>query len=597
MTCRYIYNGEELSYQELLEKLQDISNLEEYEAILFSKEVNAKQDEVKEKLERISKEAKFSKSSNVEMDGVDIMVDENSFTTQTFIDSAYFNIDGDPDMFRLNRDDYVKVQKEAYMSRDGLTEEAAQHKCDLILAHWDKIAKDAADLHRILVSSEENDSERTFMGAALNTAFYGVVDQLKPAVASINRNIAEQQRNSRKLKNLNLEAIVKTTGNKIMGHIDYLFIKPNGDIEIFNIKASTEAESQWDAVKKEKFRYQLALLKKILEYNGIHSRDIKMNIVPVNIEYDEAFENVVKVTPGRYISYDTRDSQYIFQKYENVAAQYIDSNVQTVDVDDSIFTKLNMQLQAIFPGRKIDITSDGIKESAKGWVKKNWKHIAKQAVDKPGWEIMFPGEKESIYVEDTRTGDDNETVVQMAQQREEELFGNSVRAKTTYRIVESIRKSYKDKKTFLSTGNRDEIEQMLKDRLGKYFEYVPDSKNPEKVGSYKWELIDNPTLTNANVLLFRNKKTNQLDAISLTPFEVDTKSKVHGRNNILGYYLPDLNSKNFTMEANYGNIEAVRTMTLLNEIVPELGDVRLGRLKVLSLSPYYTKKGRDIAMD
>jgi hypothetical protein len=109
MTCRYIYNGEELSYQELLEKLQDISNLEEYEAILFSKEVNAKQDEVKEKLERISKEAKFSKSSNVEMDGVDIMVDENSFTTQTFIDSAYFNIDGDPDMFRLNRDDYVKV--------------------------------------------------------------------------------------------------------------------------------------------------------------------------------------------------------------------------------------------------------------------------------------------------------------------------------------------------------------------------------------------------------------------------------------------------------------------------------------------------------
>jgi hypothetical protein len=67
-----------------------------------------------------------------------------------------------------------------------------------------------------------------------------------------------------------------------------------------------------------------------------------MNIVPVNIEYDEAFENVVKVTPGRYISYDTRESQYIFQKYENVAAQYIDSNVQTVDVDDSIFTKLNM---------------------------------------------------------------------------------------------------------------------------------------------------------------------------------------------------------------------------------------------------------------
>ena len=597
MTCKYIYNGEELSYQELLERLQDVNNLEEFEAILFSKEINSKQDETKNKLEKLSKEAKFSKSSNILIDGVDIMVDENSFTTQTFIDSSYFNIDGDPDMFRLNRDDYVKIQKEAFMSRDGLTEEQANHKCSLILEHWDKIAKDASDLHRILVSSEENDSERSYMGAALNTAFYGIVDQLKPAVTSINKNIAEQQRNSKRLKNLNLEAIVKTTGSKIIGHIDYLFVKPNGDIEIFNIKASTEAESQWDAVKKEKFKYQLALLKKILEYNGIHARDIKMNIVPVNIEYDENFQNVIKVTPGRYVSYDTKDSQYIFQKYENVASQYIDSNIQTVDVDDTIFNKVNRQLQTIFPGRKIDIVTDGIKESAKGWVKKNWKHIARQAVDKKGWQILFPGEKESIYVEDTRTKDDNETVVQMAQQREEELFGNSVRAKTTYRIVDSIRKSYKDKKSFLSTGNRDEIEQMLKDRLNKYFEYIPDSTDPNKVGSYKWEMIDNTTLTNANILLFRNKKTDQLDIISLTPFEVDTKSKVHGRNNILGYYLPDLNSKNFTMEANYGNIEAVRTMTLLNEIIPELGNVRLGRLKVLSLSPYYNKKGRDIAMD
>ena len=60
-------------------------------------------------LEKLSKEAKFSKSSNILIDGVDIMVDENSFTTQTFIDSSYFNIDGDPDMFRLNRDDYVKI--------------------------------------------------------------------------------------------------------------------------------------------------------------------------------------------------------------------------------------------------------------------------------------------------------------------------------------------------------------------------------------------------------------------------------------------------------------------------------------------------------
>jgi len=114
------------------------------------------------------------------------------------------------------------------------------------------------------------------------------------------------------------------------------------------------------------------------------------------------------------------------------------------------------------------------------------------------------------------------------------------------------------------------------------------------VTEYKWELIDNQTLFNANVLMFRNKTTNQLDVVSLTPFEVDLKSKVKGRDNILGYYLPDMNSYNFIMESNYGNIEAIRTMTLLNEVVGSLGNVELGQLKIVSLSKYHRKTGRDI---
>jgi hypothetical protein len=62
------------------------------------------------------------------------------------------------------------------MEKDGLSEEEALHKCQMIVDHWDKIAKDASDLHRILVSAEETDSERYFLGSTLNTAFQGIVD-------------------------------------------------------------------------------------------------------------------------------------------------------------------------------------------------------------------------------------------------------------------------------------------------------------------------------------------------------------------------------------------------------------------------------------
>jgi len=86
------------------------------------------------------------------------------------------------------------------------------------------------------------------------------------------------------------------------------------------------------------------------------------------MQYDESYNNIVKITPTKAISYDTINSQYIFQKYDNVASQYIDSVVSTIDVDDSIFGKINMQLSAIFPGRNVNIMADGIKESAEGWV-------------------------------------------------------------------------------------------------------------------------------------------------------------------------------------------------------------------------------------
>jgi hypothetical protein len=47
-------------------------------------------------------------------------------------------------------------------------------------------------------------------------------------------------------------------------------------------------------------------------------------------------------------------------------------------------------LARIFPNQSIEVTANGIKESAKGWVKSNWSMIAKPSEEK-GWDILFPG--------------------------------------------------------------------------------------------------------------------------------------------------------------------------------------------------------------
>jgi len=47
-------------------------------------------------------------------------------------------------------------------------------------------------------------------------------------------------------------------------------------------------------------------------------------------------------------------------------------------------------------------------------------------------------------------------------------------------------------------------------------------------------------------------------------------NKTNTRDHLLGAYLPNLNGEYFTMKSNYGNIEAIRSLTLLNEVIPKL---------------------------
>ena len=87
-------------------------------------------------------------------------------------------------------------------------------------------------------------------------------------------------------------------------------------------------------------------------------------------------------------------------------------------------------------------------------------------------------------------------------------------------------------------------------------------------------------LIDGNIMIFRNIDNNTIDIITLTSFDLNVQAGFKKGTNILGHYKFD--GEYVDLQGNYGNIEAVRTMELLNEILPQLGDVRLGTLGVLS---------------
>ena len=599
MKCVYQYNDKIYnSYQELIEDFSK-QNIEQALSILFSLESDPQQ-KIVNILTDISQDYNFKKressknSFNVDMDP-DITVDNNYYTTQTFIDSGLFTINGDAPMFRLNIEEYANVIKDQLIHKENISEEEAIQYCETIKNHWDKIASDSTDLHKIIVSSKSNDDIRHFNGITANTSFAKLYDKLPEVVSQVEKAVLKRNGNSKLFRNINVEAQIRNITEHIIGHIDYICVKPDGVIDIFNIKTSTENYLNWDAVKMEKFKYQLALLKRMLEYNGISAKNIRVNLIPIKIKYDETFTDVTDISVSDALTIDQqKDYLYTFQKYDNIAAQFIDSNASIEDLSDDSMLTVTDQLNKILPGRDVDIRYNGIKESAKSWIKHNWKQIAKQS-DKKGWDIKLPDEKEVIHIDDTRIGENNQELVDLIRDREEELFNNIASEKGVDRIIQDVHASFENNLSFFGSSTKGSSNTLLAAQLNKYFEYNGSLDEHNKVVDYKWELVNNQELlNNSGVLMFRHKATNQIDIITLSPYDLSTKNTVKGRDHLLGYYMGNINNYNFTMESNYGNIEAVRTLTLLNEILPKLNfKPKLGQLKIVGLSNYHRKKGAE----
>lgn len=601
MKCVYTYNNKIYkSYQDLIEHFSN-SDIESELAILFSLEVN-NQQKTADRISEIKKESYLKKSQdksfNLDLDP-DIETDSKNFTTQTFIDSGYFTINGEAPIFRLNKKEYVQIIKDRLINKNNLSEQESNEYCDKLQNNWDKIATDSADLHKIIVSSKGNQDLKHFNGITLDTAFAKISDKLPEVVQNVEKMVLKRNGKAVLFKNLNVEANLRNMAEKILGHIDYLCVKPNGAIEIFNLKTSTESYLDWGNVKMEKFKYQLALLKRILEYNGINADNIRVNLIPVKINYDQNFKNIIDVSVSDAITIDQqKDFLYTFQKYDNIASQFIDSNAEISHIDDTATLNATQNLKLIFPDSNINIRYNGIKESIKGWIKHNWKQIARQS-DVKGWDILLPGEKKAIHIDDTRIGVHNQELYNLIQDREEELFDNIASEKGVNRIVQDVQQSFENQLPFFGSSTKGSSNTLLAEQLNKYFSYNGSLNENNKVIDYKWELIKNQELlNNSGILLFKHKVTNQVDVITLTPYDVSIKNKIKGRDHLLGYYLGNMNNRNFTLESNYGNIEAVRTLTLLNEVIPKLNfKPKFGQLKIVGLSNFYNKKGTEFEFE
>lgn len=320
----------------------------------------------------------------------------------------------------------------------------------------------------------------------------------------------------------------------------------------------------------------------MLANNGVNVKNIDLNIVPVQLTYNDDFTKVQSINIHYPKPYSTRrsGSEYAMAKYDRQVKAFIEDNSIPFHISDKPIERADEVNKAIFP--EINIRTEGIAQSARVWIRQA------PNTDPTGTEqlvIKEVGEPDHAYdviingvvhpVKSAKSRNNNPEILELVTKYLNDLEDN--KGYSTQRLKDAIENSYvKGFPTFETVPGLMSSATTLNAVLTKYFEYTEDEITKRK--EYKWELMKD--LIDSNVLIFRNKDDNTIDIITLTSFDLNTQAGFAKGTNILGHYRFD--GQYVDLQGNYGNIEAVRTMELLNEILPQLGEVRLGTLGVLS---------------
>ena len=307
-----------------------------------------------------------------------------------------------------------------------------------------------------------------------------------------------------------------------------------------------------------------------------------MSLIPIELKYDETGEKItgVNIYGDEVKQYELKNGSYTFLHYDNAAKSILKPSPVIPVVTDQVLLRADQACNIIFPD--LGITSEGITRSAEEWAKLASPHndfIKIKKVDEIGhaYDVTINGVTYAIA--NPKPQSKNEEIIQLIKDHLKELNDN--KGRITQALSDAINKGYEHG----FNGAFDVIPGFDHDGanyLNRLFSiYTRKDANDE----YKWERLakNDSRLIGAGIFLFKNKVTGQIDVITVSPHALLARKEFrYKQKNLLGAYKMDTEVN--MLQGDYGNLEVIRSMILLNELLPEieLNDGKLGDIKVIS---------------
>lgn len=591
ITCDYQYEGQTISREKLYELMKQALDTDAtIDEVLFSRA--DKQSKRTKTLENIKVSGRLdSKKSNSLLDGdVSFEGPYGEMSISSFLDSPYAIINGNPVYQQRKMEDYI-LQEEAILVQQGYTPEQAKNIIDTNIKNWDKIAEDSKVLHQLCIDSSigfhQDDWDKkklefakkalTLIKADSPLRNQKLLEELYVQFATFYRNIKGLYPDGNVVRNLGLTAKLKEIDSKLFGHIDYAFIDKSGNLHVYNFKATSQNPSKWVKAKRDKFRLEGAFIKQLLIANGIQVNnigEIEYNIVPLRIYYNEDFSKINKIIA----ILDSEEGSnyygniYIGRQQDNIARQLVDVPFVLDTINEEDLNESDRIMQFAFPFMKI--SSERIFKSTLEWIKQapsysNTDSLVIKEVNEPEcrYRVILYGK--TYDIKDFTKKENNQEIIKLIQKHLNRL--NSELGDYSSKIANAVERAFKHKTPYLEKLQNSSF---ISGVLSKYLPIDKDTPSD-------WDL--NTELIEYNILLFKNKTTKQIDIVDITSEDLQQQGDFRkGATNILGSYKLDGNKDASTLKGDMGNVEFIRSMILLNQLLPSLEDPILGELIIVS---------------
>lgn len=609
MHCTYSYKGQDdLSYAELSDIIYDEikDNPAKLDDTIFSQGTKQfpRRDIQYENIKKLNQEYIISKSSSTQPECTTSINGEPStkgtMHVLDFFDSnMYVRQDGSHILTQFNDEEWEQELIKHYKNNDT-TKDQAEQLAKLDVENGKAIKRDAPQLHPLFTTSYIwNKSKR------IDEFYDDVKDKLPDSLKDQEKAVTnlliglrqvyltEKSRkvgsNSRTIFNTNITAKLKDIDKELFAHIDWMFIDDSGTLHIYLLKTCTTPESKWPIVKKQKYKHQLAMIKRMLANNGIRVSGATLNIVPILLKYNidesdpnNSFKYIEDIEVKNAERYSSREGRagYSMEYYDNIAASFIDDNSTPFPISNKPIETAMQNCQLIF--QNLNIKEDGIHKSAKEWIAHapdrgiigNEPIIIRESNESGyKYELIIRGKVHKI--KSKRVKEKNDEILSLVQKEIDKL--DDEKGYTVNIIKEAIKDAFE--KGWSTLSSHKEIDSYLNESiLSVMHKYMPKKVNDE--WEYEWELEEN--LIDAGIIIFKNK-AGVRDIITLSAFNLNVTPDYlkNTSTNILGNYKTDY--EYIDMAGDFGNIEAIRTMELLNEVLPQLGDnAKFGDIKIIS---------------